>query len=351
MSRFYKKTVRAIAAALVIVSMTGCSLPFSAKKEAVKVQTEGDLSMDSVIMRVGNIGVTYREALIYMYQMKEKYEPGFGEEVWKFAIDGDKSFGEYAKEEVMDNLTQIKVIVQEAEKQGISLDEDELSDLEKQAEDYLDGITSRDIKRYGLTKEFIESVYQDNRLAEKMYDVTTSVVDTDISDEEAKQISIQYLAVLTSGTDRNAKKIKLKKKKELAEAEKRAKKLRKQALQAADFGNFADANSELSEYEITYGAFDAEEKNTMDLPQEILDKGLQMKTGQLSKVISAEDGFYILYCVSDFDEDATKAKKEEMIEEEQEDVFAEAYTEWSADYEVEIGQKLWDEISFETLGE
>ena len=51
--------------------------------------------------------------------------------------------------------------------------------------------------------------------------------------------------------------------------------------------------------------------------------GLKMKTGQMSRVIEAENGYYVLYCVSDFDEEATRQKKEEMIEEEQEDVFSE----------------------------
>ena len=347
-----------IALALIMVSVTGCTVPFFGKeKQEVKVQTEGELAMDSIIMRVNNLGVTYREALIYMYQMKERYETGFGTEIWDFSWNEEKTFGEYAKEEIIDNITQIKIIVQQAEKEQVALTEDEVSEISQLAKDYLAGITSDDIKKYGLTEEFIEKVYQDNRLAEKMYDKTTLVVDTGISDEEVKQATIQYFAVLLKGTDRNGKKVKLTKKKEKESALKRAKKLRKQAELAADFGNFADANSELEEYELTYGSADL--SNTIDdqqkkqqikkLPKKILTQGLKMKTGKISNILETEQGYFILYCVSDFDEDATRAKKEEMIEAEQERVFSEAYTSWSKDYKVEIGKKLWEEISFQNL--
>ena len=332
-------------AALAVSS--GCSLPFSKKEESVRVQTEGELSMDSVLMRVGNIGVTYREILIYMYQMKERYEPGFGKEVWNFPVEEGKTFGEYAKEEVLDNITQIKVIVQQAEKDGVVLEEDELSEIEEQAKEYLSGITSRDIKRYGLTEELIEAVYQDNRLAERMYDITTSVVDTDISDQEARQISLQYFAVLTDGTDRNGKKVKFTKKKK-QQALKRAQDLRKQAKEAADFGNFADANSDLSSYQAVYGK---DELSEAGLPEEILKAGLKMKTGEMSKVMTAEDGYYVLYSVSDFDEEATRQKKEQIIEKEQEKIFSEAYAGWSEQYDVELGQNLWKEITLESLGD
>lgn len=349
-----------IVLAFVMISVTGCSFPFlGKKKQEEKVQTEGELAMDSVIMRVGEVSVTYREALIYMYQMKERYETDFGSGIWDFSWNEEKTFGEYAKEEVIDNITQIKIIVQQAHKENVELTEDELSELSNEAEDYLAGITSNDMKKYGLTQEFIENVYQDNRLAEKMYDITTLVVDTNISDKKVKQTTIQYLAILLKGTDRNGKKIKLKKKKDKVSALKRAQKLRTQAELAADFGNFADANSELEDYELTYGRadlskeFDSLQENEKQqiehLPEKVLTQGLKMKTGKISKVLETDQGYFVLYCVNDFDEDATKAKKEKMIEAEQERVFSEAYTSWSKDYKVEIGKKLWEEISFQNL--
>ena len=113
----------------------------------------------------------------------------------------------------------------------------------------------------------------------------------------------------------------------------------------------------MKEYELTYGMtdlskeFDSSQENSQikALPEEILIQGLKMKTGKMSKVIETEKGYFVLYCVNDFDEDATRAKKEEMIEAEQERVFSEAYTSWSKNYKVEIGKKLWEQISLKEI--
>jgi len=341
-----KKWVKAALLLCLTAALPACSKD-SGQADA-KIQTEGELSMESVIMRVGECPITYREALIYMYQIKERYEPGFGEAIWDFSPDGSKKFGEYAKEEVIDNLTQIKIIAQQAKKDGVTLEADELEEITGQAQDYLKGITKKDINKYGLTQELIEQIYQDNRLAEKMFDITTSVVSTDIPDEQASQITIQYITVLTKGTDRNGKKINLTKKKQKKEAWKRAKDLRLKAKKADDFGNFADANSDLERWELTYGRSDdfsvlSEESG---LAQKVLDAGLTMKTGKIGNIIETNHGYYILYCVSDYDEEATRAKKESMIEEQQEQVFSEAYTKWSEGYHVEVGQKMWEQITF-----
>lgn len=343
-----KQRYLALAAALMI-SLTGCSLPFSKEETKARVQISGELTPDSVIMRVGDLGVAYREALLYMYQLKERYEQGFGKNIWDFTLEGDQSFGEYAKEEVMDHLIQIKVITQQAQKEDVALTEDEVAEILGEAEDYLDGIKSADIKKYGLTKELIASIYEENRLAEKMFDVTTSVVSTDISDEEAKQTGLAYLLVMTNGTDRNGKEISVQGKKGRKQALERAENLRKQAKTAADFENFADANSDLEEHEITYGSMDLEDTENLKLPEAVLQRGLKMKTGEMSKILKTEEGYYLLYCVNEFDEDATRAKKEEMIEKEQERVFSEAYGQWLSDYEVEVGKKLWEEISFQEM--
>ena len=53
--------------------------------------------------------------------MKERYETGFGEEIWDFSWNEEKNFGEYAKEEIIENITQIKIIVQQAEKENVEL--------------------------------------------------------------------------------------------------------------------------------------------------------------------------------------------------------------------------------------
>ena len=48
-----------------------------------------------------------------------------------------------------------------------------------------------------------------------------------------------------------------------------------------------------------------------------------LKTGEISNIIEASDGYYIIYCVDDYNEDATLEKKEEVIDERQSEKFIE----------------------------
>ena len=63
--------------------------------------------------------------------------------------------------------------------------------------------------------------------------------------------------------------------------------------------------------------------------------------------IRAGDGYYIFYCVSEYDEDATIAKKEELIALRQEEAFKELYETWRTGAEIEINEVLWKAIGFD----
>ncbi len=58
-------------------------------------------------------------------------------------------------------------------------------------------------------------------------------------------------------------------------------------------------------------------------------------------------GYHILYCVSDYDEDATLEKKEEIIAQRQNDTFKDLYADWASDIKVDVNEKVWNEMKFE----
>lgn len=305
------------------------------KSKNSDLQKDGELTPDSVVITVGDEAVTYKEALIYIYQLKEEYEPNLGENIWSFDTGNGITLEAYAKNQVIDNLIKLKTICQEAKRQEITLTDDEIMEISNMATSYLENITIEDQTKYGITKELIQKVYEDNQLASKMFDISTNDVDTDISDEEAKQIKIQYLTILTNGQDKNNNTIKMDKK-QSEKAYQKIKELRKTAKQVENFQRFAETNSDSKETEIIFGEDDK--------PAEFGEEALKMKTGKLSKVIKGDSGYYILYCVNDFDKDATMAKKEEIILEQQNKEFEEKYKEWEKDYKIAISTTLWEQI-------
>ncbi|MDO5519213.1 MAG: peptidylprolyl isomerase [bacterium] len=299
------------------------------------VETE-DLKFDSSVLRVGNEDVTYREALIYILQIKNKYEPSLGEDIWSYRLSDTETFADKSKQEIIDQITEIKVIKQQAEKLGISLESDETGEVAASTTDYLSKITKEDQARYGITEEIVQKVLEENYLAQKVYNIATNEVDTNISDDAAKQIKVQMIQVMTEGEDKNGNTINMNENQK-KDAKSRADKLKKQADKEKDFLSFANSNTDTSVVELTFGKGDY---------KEFEQQAFSLKQGQISNVIETSTGYVILKLVSAFDEDATKVKKEEIIEEERDKVFKEKYKIWSGDYKATQDTSKWDVISF-----
>ncbi|SFR71581.1 peptidylprolyl isomerase [Anaeromicropila populeti] len=307
------------------------------KTQALDEKQDTTLETDTVVMTVGDEEIEYQEVLFYIYKIKQDYEKTLSAGVWTFEVADGVSFEDYAKEEIINELTELKIICQQAVSEGVTLTDDELADLKQQANTFLYSLSEEDIQTYGFTQELIEKIYGEHALANKMFDVTTGEVDTSISNEEVRQIKVQYLLIMTNGVNKEGKNIQMNEKEKKA-AYKEAKKLYEEAKKSTDFYNFAMANSDLDEVELIFGQ---EEK-----PDEFGSQAVLLKTGELSKIIEGNQGYYIVYCVSDCDEDATFEKKEEIIQQRQTTVFESSYSTWSEQYKVVVSKPLWERIVF-----
>lgn len=299
------------------------------------VQTE-DLTFDSSVLKVGDEDVTYREALIYILQIKNKYEPSLGSQIWDYKPNNGEAFSETAKKEILGQLTETKIVKQQAKELGVTLESDEIEEVSVSANEYLSKITKEDQARYGITQEMVQKVLEENYLYQKVYNIATNEVDTNISDDAAKQIKVQMLEVMTKGEDKDGTKIDMNDDQKKA-AKERAEKLKKQAAKEEDFSSFATTNSDVAKVEFTFGKGDY---------PEFEQQAFALKQGKISDVIETPTGYVILKLVSAFDESATKAKKEQIIEDERDKVFKEKYKVWSGNYKVTQDTTKWDAMSF-----
>lgn len=156
------------------------------KEETVTSFEKENLKMDTCVMAVGDEEVTLNEMLFYIYQLKTNYDGSLTSEVWQYNYEKGKSIEEYAKEELVNEIAQVKIICQEAQLQGYDLSEEEANEAEVNAEKYVESLPS-DAKAYHLTKELVAKIYKDHALAKKMYDVVSGTIDTNVSDDEIAQ--------------------------------------------------------------------------------------------------------------------------------------------------------------------
>lgn len=332
----YRKALQGLFMLLVLFSLTACTGENTA--DTIDIEGKAKDLAEGVLMVVGSESVTYEEAFVYIYMLRQQYEPAMSENIWDFQVEEGVTFETYAKDQIVDELVQIKLICQEGRKQGIELDEDEVQEAKNMAVRFMETVNEEDAAEYSLTEELLSAVYEDHILAEKVYEIVTNEVDTSISDEEAKQITVQYLMVMTKGTDENGNQVNMNDE-EKKQAKKEANALYKEAKGlSSSFYSFADANTDAQEVEITFGK--------SDMPKDFGEAAMSLKTEEMSKLITGENGYYIVYCVSDYDEEATLAKKEEIIAKKQDKLFRQKYAEWSENCKLIISTAVWDEIKF-----
>lgn len=331
------KKNRLIMTGIGIIIAASCVFSGCAKKKGIVRLEKGDITENSVVMKIGNTGVKYSEVRNYCYLLKNQYEGKFGEQLWNYKLSDKATVGDEAKQEIVNMITQLKVIKETAEDEGVSLSNEEKDEAVQDAEELMAKASEEDKKNYFLSVQSLAGLYEDNILANKMFYFATDEADTDISDDEAKQISIQYIEVITNGKDQNGTVINMDSATK-TKALKRAEKIRKEALKAEDFQVFAEDNSDCAETQLICG------RDTDKLDKKVVDAAFNLKKGDISSVIEGDSGYYIVYCVNDYDEDSTYARKEEIIEERQTSMFKDKYAEWLDGDKVSISSKFWNEF-------
>lgn len=315
-----------------MVLLTACG---GNKSKVGKADGE-EAEKDTVLMAVGEESISVEEAKAYVSFLKHQYEGSIGGVIWDYQLEG-QALSDYAKVQIQNLLSQIKILKQVAAAQEITLTEDELEESRTDAIDYLNRLSKEEKKQSGLTEDLLTSIYSENILANKVFEISTNDVDTNISDDEAKQITVQYLMVMTKGTDKNGNTVDMTAE-ERKQAKAKAKDLLKQAKDATNFLTFAQSNTDAGEAELTFSRADA--------PSELAGQAFSLHSGQLSPLIEGQSGYYIIYCVNDDDEDATAKHKEELILKRQKESFEKKFTEWSKEYTIVISDSLWQQILF-----
>lgn len=165
----------------------------SVKRSTVKLAS-GEIKEDSLVIAVGNEGVRYSEVLNYCYLLKRQYEGNFTAQLWSYPLTADQTIGEEAKQEIVNMITQLKVIKAEAKTEEVVLSNDEIDEALQKAESLMETVTEEDKTTYALSVQGLSDIYQDNILANKMFYIATDDVETAVSDElsdEEKEAEIQ----------------------------------------------------------------------------------------------------------------------------------------------------------------
>lgn len=322
---------------LFVVILAGAAFFFGRNQEGKVKET---VWQEGSMLRIGDTQVDSREGMVYLNAVQSDYEQYYGSDIWKYVVDSQgNTMGKVIKDQTLDQIIYIKVVCQKADELGIVLSEEELQQVEEQTAAYMEKIQDSNLLLYGVNADIVRRIYADNLLARKTFEVTTLNVNTDISDEEAAQRRFYTIAIRNYKIDSAGNRVSYEGE-ELEELKARVESLRQQAAETGDFYKLAAANTEdATMLELTGG--------TGDLPESYEDTVLALNTGEVSEIIETTDYYYIFYCVTDFDVDATYAKKEEIIAARQEEEFQTRYKEWRGVTHIEVNEEVWEALDFD----
>lgn len=338
--RKIKKLIRLLRGRVGIVIMTifalclfGVMIHGCGKHEkGAKVVFTKKLEKDE-IFRIGDEICKASEMKIFLSTTRHEYESVYGEKIWNTSANGE-SLESNVKASVLEKVAQLKSMYLLAKNKGVELDEMEKSFVSAAARDYYGRLSAAQKQEMGVTEESVAELYEEYALAHKVYKKVIEDVNPEISDDEARIVTVMQIMIKTTGKDAQGNET------ELMTAQKQrayetACDIWQQAIEGKkSFEELASRYSQDTELTISFG------KGEMDPAVEAA--AFKLETGEISSVVEGAKGYYVLKCVSTFDAEETAANKQRLLEEKRNEVFGQEYDAFVDSLVRTLNQSAWD---------
>ena len=230
------------------------------------------------------------------------------------------------RDQAMTMVRQAYVMANEAEKAGITLSAKDVAAIADAINEFLAGDEAL-VKAVDLSADRLKEILTRNALANKMYEQYSATVDTTVTDDEALQYDVTYLAIgPTTLLDLDVA--------EGMTAEKLANEIVDKVNEGSDL-TVALKGYELKGTPITMG--------DSDFADTFGPTVAKLEVGKAAAVESKNAGtFYVVVRDSLKNDEATASKKAELEAKKISEAFAKVYPDWEAAYAFEAEYKLID---------
>lgn len=321
-----------VAVLLVLSSLTACG----EDKDGTRVVFTTGFGKDE-IFRIEDIGCTVSELMVYLTTTQNQYENVYGEEIWNTSLDG-VTLEENVKETVLAKIAQIKTMYLLALDKGIVLDEKEQTLLAAAAEEYFTSLNDTEKELLGIDQETVIQLYLEYAMADKIYHQIIQDVNPEISDDEARTITVQHILIRKNSYDSAGNPIPLSDS-ALQAAYEKAYEVRELAV-SGEYAFTELASKYTEDTNITYSFGKGERTEAYETAAFLLE------TEEISPVVETENGYYIIKCISTFNREETDANKLKIVEERKKEVFGQEYDRFVESLVRSLNQELWNSVTF-----
>lgn len=315
---------------------TGCSKENEEAKDGTKVVLTTGFSANEVF-RIGKSSCTLPEIKVYLTNIQNQYESIYGPQIWNTKLE-DTTLQEKVKDTVIARVAQIKTMNLLAESYQVTLSETEEGLIEKATEEYYGSLSEEEITYMGVDKECIENLYREYALAHKIYYSIIQDVNPEISDDEARTITVKLIYLKNYALDSQGNKVPYT---DVTKAE---------TLQKA--GEILDLARAGEDFDTLISKYSEDENSTYsfgkgEMEQAFEEAAFNLSTDAISDVVETEYGYYIIKCVSTFDRKETDANKVKIVEQRKKEAFNQVYDDFVKSQLRNLNKELWATVTLE----
>jgi parvulin-like peptidyl-prolyl isomerase len=315
-------------------ALTGCSAGNKLDNSAEA------MNVDGVSVPLGEVSFLLR---YQQTQMQAMYGSLFGDDFMNQDLMGlGTPYGETIRDSVVETLQEYYVVEAHAEELGVELDDDEKAAAADAAAAFLAANDSKTLKAMSADEETVTHVLELMTLQQKVYDDRAATIDTEVDEEEAAQKRISYVLSSTEGTtDDDGNTVELTDE-ELAEKRETLEAILAEAKESGDLSTAAEAY-DMSAVSATYG------KDDSTLNEDVLAAAETLSDGEFSDLVESDNGYYIIYMESTYDEDATQQKIESILSDREEEAYNNWLTPFTDEAEITTNDDVIATLTFERV--
>lgn len=340
--------------AVFIIALTGCAAGGDGENvpQTKIVLTDGFGAGE--LFRIENLSCSQKEFMVYLINTQNQYENILDSQIWeKTSGEEGLTLEDKLKDTVLARISRVKAMVLLAREQGVELTQEENDAVTQAAKDYFMSLSDKELEVLDVSLEDIQKMYAEYVLAEKTYDYIVKDINPEISDDEARTITVEHILIKTYSLNGKGEKIEFTSRMKQEAYERALAVLElvkgKEAV-LDDEGNVVEEAVRPGEFESIMLEYNEAADNFYsfmhgDMEPEFEKAAFLLGNGEISDIVETPDGYEIIRCISSFDKDETDNNKIKIVDERKKAVFDEIYEQFVAKLTKNINDELWKEIT------
>lgn len=306
---------------LTVITLACSSFLLSACSEDKVVLTTGFGSNEA--FKVGSEKASVTELTLYLTNIANTYKVVYGEELWTMPVSDTATIWDSLKELAIAQLSQVKAMKLLAAQYEVFLTEEEEQRVKAAANVYLNTLSEAEKESLGIQNGIVlEQIYAEKLLADKLYAYLIRDVNPEISDDEARIITVQHILLKTYS---------------------QALEVRELAVNGESFDALISKYSDDTKGTYSFGKGEMEEA--------FEEAAYALATDEISSVVQTTHGYHIIKCISTLDREQTDLNKVKLLISRKQEVFGDTYNQFVAGLEKQENAEVLNTLTIPEDGE